>query len=673
MKEIAFKGLCIFVMFFMLVCFVSAETPENGTVINKTDPLISWNITDNETINYTIKIGQSSDLSESGSEFNTTNSNYNCSILDDGIYYWKATGTNGNTTGINSFTVDTASPQFINWNTNPEDLKSSTSTDFSIEFELNESNLNGLPKCHYKFEDSDYNQWENTTLGEGSFSYSINENWKEHSEETLYYECLANDTVGYSTTSSERSDTIESNTEPEFVKLGDQYIEEDNVLRFTIDARDADGDDISFSCVNNEFNFTKINSTSSRVAWAPRNEDVGKNIVEFTISDGESSTSAESIITVNGTNDPPTLSEISDKSGYLHEPFKAIFTATDPDNENSASSDDQYVGFFSSDKRWLETGDELKFMFNGSNNKYTGLLNFTPLLSHKGRHNITIKVTDEGGLSDKQSFILDIGYCGDTDETGEPKCDSEYEDCESCPEDCGKCNVDDTNSMAIIIPNRNCLYANVTVSTYDLYERATCKDEGKIINGKEVCEKLDGVTIRLYKLEGNEWEKIDEFVTDTNGDVTFIPKQEGDYKIEGNLNEYEKAVEFVEFNRCIDVKENESENKTKQEEKETNPGTNSTSKSEDDKEKQPKEEQPSTPEKPGEKVEKTSTFGIILYFVIIPVLFACLIFLAFIYYQKEKNHTPWILKFRIWLIKKRKELVSLLQSIRNKLKEKLGF
>lgn len=565
--------------------------------------------------------------------------------------------------------ADYTNPEFTNWQTEPSILRYSTPGEFNISFQLNEANPGNLPECRYKIGANPYNSWQNSVHESGStYSFEISEDWQANSGQTVYYQCRATDAAGLSNTSSEMSEYIVKNDNlPEFVDLEDQAGIEGINLSFVIKGRDLDGDDLTFSSDIDDIVITQKNTTAAYVSWIPDNSEVGNNLVNFTVDDGKNTTTESINIMVNGSNDAPVISEIENMNGYLHEPFSMTFTATDPDNENSAAIDDQFVGIFTADKNWLEEGEEIRSMFNSTNNKYVGLLNFTPLLSHKGRHNITIKVTDEGSLSDKESFILNIGYCGDTDAAGEPKCDSDYEDCETCPEDCGKCNVEDTDAMAIVTPDRNCLYTNVTLSAYKLYERATCKEEGRIINGKEVCEEIDGATIILYRLVDDDWEKSKELVTDTNGKVSFVPEEEGSYKLVGEFKSYRRANKFIELRECIDV----SRNKTNEtENKETEDTENKPDEEED--EKTAKEEEPSEIEDQ-EEIKEASTLEIILYFIIIPVLFASLIFVLFIYYQREKNNQPWILKSRIWLLKKKKELIALTIQYWHKLREKAGY
>ncbi len=771
MKAKILLGVALIMVFAQLAL---AESPSNGSFISDSAPEFSWDISDTDQINYTLRIDNNEDLASpvfTQDDIEETNYSLSSGDLDgEGTYYWQANGTAENDTSIYNFTLDTTPPQpgqvtidknytnsseinigwsgftdnyeiknyyvnysddsgttdginvtgtsvqlnnsdegnisiyvwaediagnignaesdwivadytppeFNNWNTDPDTLAYSISQDLTISFSLDEEILKTTPECRYKIgENADYNSWQETaSSGDNNYSYSISEDWEEHAGETLYYQCNATDMVGHKNITNRQKDIVE-NDAPQFVKAEDQQAVEDVNISFVIEANDGDGDSLSFSSDHDEVIISNKNSTAAYVSWIPDNLDVGDNIINFTAYDGYNSTTTSINIHVNGTNDRPVLEDIENIEGYLHEPIQAFFYATDPDNQNSATSDDQTDALFTADKDWFEAGDEIKSGINFTNDgriEYVGRLNFTPLLSHKGKHNVTIEVTDQDGLSDKESFMLDIGYCGDTDAAGQPKCDSDYENCETCPEDCGKCSVQSSDAMALLTPDRNCLYTNVTVSAYKLYERATCDNQGEIINGKEICEPIDGATIILYELVNDEWKKKEELVTSKNGKVSFIPEEAGDYKLVGKFKSYRNANKFVEFRKCIDVQRNESNNNTNQssenKEKENN-GQNNNQNNEQNN--QPKEEQPGEVQEPGEKIEKASLVETLLYYVIIPVLFAILIFVLFIYYEKEKNRNPQLLKFRIWLLKKKKMLAGELAKYWQKVKAKTGY
>lgn len=648
-------------------------TIENGNYTSSETLNLEWSgFTDDNDIEYYYYNFSNNSGTTQGIQ--TNNNDAELSNSDEGnisVHVW-AEDEGGNIGGSTTDWViaDYTAPQFADWQVFPEKLSYATQNPLNITFEVNEDNLKGVPECRYSV-GSKSADWSNSTQKEGNFEFIIKEDWESYAGETLYYECRAEDMAESTTTEGKEEYVIENLYAPEFIKLEDQTAVEKNLISFEIAARDLDNESLDFECDHDDINISRINKTAAEASWVPQNEDVGDNKVNFSVTDGYNTTTESINIFVNGTNDPPQLKEIPDIEGYLHEPINATVKATDPDNENSANFDDQFRGVFTADKSWLREGDEIKSMFNKSSNEYVGVLNFTPLRSHRGTHNITITITDEEGGSDEESFTLDVGYCGDTDSAGEPKCDSDYEDCETCPEDCGPCSEDDTDSLAIVTPDRNCLNETITLSAYKLYERATCETQGEIIGGKEICEIIDGATINVYILEEGEWKEHSELVTNENGSVSFNPEKEGDYKLVGEYESYKKANKFIEVNNCAfeeekDRSENKSENKSeKTKDDKTKDDNNNTE------EKSPEEEKPSGINE--EKVEKASLFEVILYYVIIPILVAALIFAMFVYYEKEKNNKAWLLKLRIWGLKKKKEIIALFRAQWVRLREKLGY
>ncbi len=293
-------------------------------------------------------------------------------------------------------------------------------------------------------------------------------------------------------------------------------------------------------------------------------------------------------------------------------------------------------------------------------NKSRGFLNVTPLKSHKGIHNVTFTVSD-GQKTDSQNVILRVGYCGDG------ICDEEHEDCETCPQDCGECDVEThEDEMAIVIPSRNCLYTNITVTVYELYERAACEDGGEVINGRQVCDPVEGATVTLYRLEDDTWEEVEEYLTGEEGKVSFIPQESGQYRLTGEYSDFKQASKSLQVHECIDVPIDIDEDEDDEDEDEED--ENDEDEDEED-EKDPEEDIPGdieNGEDEGEKVDEAPLILIIIYYVIIPIIFGSLIVTMFIYYEKEKNRKPWLLKLRIWKIKKEKQIKHFIKKLVSK-------
>ncbi|MFW6014229.1 MAG: hypothetical protein ACOCZ6_03965 [Nanoarchaeota archaeon] len=567
--------------------------------------------------------------------------------------------------------IDQTEPEFEDeqWKYSPEELRYDLDDSFEISFVVLEENLNFPPQCRYKAGDNEYSQWLDTNHIQGDeFVFEINENWENYEGETLTYQCNASDKAGHWTATDERTKEIIENKPPEFIELSENLeTRQHRNLTFTIEAYDPDGDELEFSTDLDEIEIEHTNETTAKARWEPTSKDAGEYEVEVTVTDGIHEITKNIEIFVNWVNDPPKIEKIPDIDAYLHKPFTLNLTAFDPDNEipeitpgeNYPGSNKTYPqeGLFSADLNWIDR----EIVYSGvdlERNESKGFLNVTPLESHKGIHNVTFTVSD-GQKTDSQSAILRVGYCGDE------ICNDEYEDCETCPEDCGECN-DETHEdeMAIMTPSRNCLYTNVTATIYELYERATCDDSGEVINGKEVCEPIEGATLTLYRLEDDKWEEVEEYMTGKEGKVSFIPEKKGQYRLSGSFDGFKDDTTPLQVRECIDepieLEEEEDKEKDEDEEKDEDDDKDEDKDEDDDKESGPEEDTPGEVENgengKSDKVEEAPLVFIIIYYIIIPVCFGALIIAVFIYYEKEKNRKPWLLKLRIWKIKKEKQI-----------------
>lgn len=572
-----------------------------------------------------------------------------------------------------SIIADYTDPQVTSWVDNPGTLRYDHVGAYQITIGITEANLDVTPTCRYTFDNTTYSAWQNTVLVSGTtYRYSITETWNNHAGDILTTECRIRDAVYHSVTEIGNEYIVMNQNPPSFVGLTDKIGDEDYNLTFTIQASDIDNDELTFTSNMTGFVFARIDSSSVVASWVPNNDNVGNNSIQLSVDDGSFTTSQTINIEIRGTNDAPILESIGNLEAYLHEPFKQYIYGTDPDNQNTATNDDDYGAIFSTveNLRWFKT----QSAFNFTNMKYVGLINFTPLLSHKGKHNITISLDDGNGI-DTENIIFSVGYCGDKDDANEPKCDTEYEDCESCPKDCGKCDVDEVEAVSIITnTHRNCLYRNFTMSVYELYERGTCDIQGSIIGGMEVCQNISGANVKIYKLDDKEWIEHGNYLTDNDGIVEFVPQEEGSYKIEGEYKKYKKAIKYLDFKKCegidsIDdaIDNDEMKNNSIEEEINTAGKNNET--------KNATTETPGQVENeddiPGEEIGEAGLLSTIIFYIIVPFLLIGLAGAGYIYYENNKNSSIKIMKFRIAMIQKRKEIKAKIIEQINKIKTKV--
>ena len=554
--------------------------------------------------------------------------------------------------------IDNYAPAFSNWDQTPDDLREGYTGAFTVSVTISDITWNSSdpPEFRYRIGSGSWSSWADMTSSGGMvYELSVTREWALYSSQRLYYEVRAYDRIG-NTNTTQRSEMIDiQNYEPSLDSISDMTATEGTNFSFTISATDLDNDTITFSSDYN-FSFVQLTNDRAKAWWVPPNDAVGDNQVTFYATDGYSNDSATVNIYVQAVNNPPVLSAVGNLKSYYRIPFVHYLYATDADNQNEYILDNNLLLFdLTQNYNWFR----IDSYFNVSNASYYGAINFTPLASQKGRWNITVYVTD-GSAIDAENITFTVGYCGDFDAGGEPWCDADFESCQTCPEDCGPCSDDEANHMTIIIDPRNCLGRNFTIWTYKLYDRATCPDQGEIVQGKEVCGNLSGVKIDVYMLENRRWEKVDEYLSDDNGMITFVPVAEGEYKLVGTKKDYPKTYEYLEIRPCIEDEKEEQEQKPKTEKNETKEPT----------EDRPQEVEEEEQEPEGETVEQASTMSIIITYVGIPAIVIILVILGYYYYDKNKDKKAWILKTRIWLVQKKKlikaKVMQLWQKIRSK-------
>jgi len=554
------------------------------------------------------------------------------------VYVW-AEDLSGNIglSASDSIIVDTINPSYSGWVENPVDLRDNYVGAFTVDVNITETNWNAsvLPEFRWRWSTGGWSAWADMVLLAGmTYRLSITDTWSTHQDEILYYEVNSTDNAGNYNVTQQTETNERYNVAPILTPLpGTIAAVEKQNLSFTISATDADGDVLTFTS-NHNFTFTRLTDTSAIAWWVPPNSHVGDNTVRFNVSDGAESDSQVVTISVTPTNDAPVLDPVGDLTAYLHKPFMHYLTGSDPDNQNSYILDNNLLIFDKTQNyRWFS----IESFFNASNASYYGLINFTPLLSHRGTWEIDIYVTD-GTDTDSEKINFTVGYCGDLDAGSEPWCDASYENCVTCERDCGKCSDSQDDFMAIIIDPRNCLERNFTIWTYQLWNRATCPIEGRIIDDMEVCENLSQTKIEVFFLVKRQWEKIDEYISDDDGEITFVPLTIGEYKLVATKRGYPTAYEYLEIRPCIedDEKTDVAVNKTEKPPVVDKPG---------------REDEPED-EITGDIVEDASTFSIILWYILVPTLTIIMVVLGYYYYEKEKDNQPWILKSRIWAVQK---------------------
>jgi hypothetical protein len=553
--------------------------------------------------------------------------------------------------------VDTEAPQLLTHAKTPANLLSNWTDDVIVNITIDDLSAYLTPRMRYNY-DGTWSAWFNMTAEGGDrFSAEITQpilGWDSLIGETLLYNISLEDVHGH-TSSQVYSDGISrSNYAPVLADVTNKLYNEGINYTITLVAVDLDNDSLTFNVSGGNFTFVQLTDTTAIAYWRPGNHEIGSYAVTFSVTDGTDTDNDTILVEVVSSNDYPILSEVGDIYAYEHETYLEYIYGTDPDNENNYTLDNDILIFDKlQNKRWFR----IFSFFNASSSTYYGIINFTPYSGQRGKHNFTIYVTD-GSLIDSENITLTVGFCGDLDKGNEPYCDTDFEDCESCPTDCGECGEDTDERLAIIIDPRNCLERNFTIWTYETWSRATCPQEGKIIEGYEVCQNLSNTKLEVFMLKFGLWEKVEEYVSDDNGEITFVPTQEGEYKLLATKRPYPSAYEYLELGPCI-KKGIIIDNETIKTNKTVVPPKK------DDK---PKEEEPEEP-----IIEEPTRINVILWYIVVPVIMILTIVISYYYYDNNKDKKAWLLKVRIWVYQNWKIFKARAKEGWERVKDYLGY
>ncbi|MBN2457797.1 hypothetical protein JXB31_01555 [Candidatus Woesearchaeota archaeon] len=347
-----------------------------------------------------------------------------------------------------------------------------------------------------------------------------------------------------------------NNACPEIVVKTNGSAKQGMPMLIVLEGFDPDLDLLSFS-TNCSLLIEPITSTISIINWTPGNAYVGYNSIMFSVTDQWGHRSDKTVeIFVEPVNDPPVLALAGNIEAYYHVPMTRAIYATDIDNLNSYAPDDNTLEFFTTQHySWLN----LETFYNASGDAYYGIINFTPLEPHKGMWDVVLGVTD-GTTADYENLTLTVGYCGNLDYAGEPRCETDYENCNNCPSDCGECYTDTDSYMTIRIPYKNCLGKELKAEVFKLVERGECETENEIIGSREICGNLEGVALDIFILDkSREWQAVLSTETDENGSFSYTLKEEGQYKIVADKNKFHTAIRYFNAAECISLDAKEEE------------------------------------------------------------------------------------------------------------------
>ena len=166
---------------------------------------------------------------------------------------------------------------------------------------------------------------------------------------------------------------------------------------YTYDANAVDpdaGDTQTFSLPTAPAGMT-INAGTGLITWTPTLAQVGVQNVTVRVTDPSGLTAEQSftvaVVSPGSVNRLPAITSTALTTATAGQPYAYPVTATDPN-----------------------PGDVLTFSLptapaGMSINAATGLITWTPTLAQVGMQNVTVRVTDAGGLTTEQSFTVTVG------------------------------------------------------------------------------------------------------------------------------------------------------------------------------------------------------------------------------------------------------------------------
>ena len=116
--------------------------------------------------------------------------------------------------------------------------------------------------------------------------------------------------------------------------IGNKTVAEEQILNFTVNAYDSNGDTITYSASNLPSGAT-FNPATGSFVWTPGFDQSGSYTdVHFEVSDGTATDSEDITITVTNTNRPPVLNSIGSKTMAEGQELILAVNAIDPDGDS---------------------------------------------------------------------------------------------------------------------------------------------------------------------------------------------------------------------------------------------------------------------------------------------------------------------------------------------------
>jgi hypothetical protein len=179
------------------------------------------------------------------------------------------------------------------------------------------------------------------------------------------------------------------NSPPVLQPINDLSVVEREVVALRADASDPDlpGDTLTWSLIQAPVGAT-IDPTEGTLLWIPTVDQVGPQSFTVQVMDAAGEFDQEGFtVSVRALGSPPVITEIADREVFELSPLTIAAVATDPDLPGD-----------------VLTFDLLLAPAGLTVNPSTGVIAWTPTSAQIGRHDVTVRVTDQEGLLDFTSF-----------------------------------------------------------------------------------------------------------------------------------------------------------------------------------------------------------------------------------------------------------------------------
>ncbi len=412
------------------------------------------------------------------------------------------------------------------------------------------------------------------------------------------------------------------NTAPSLSSISNYEREQNETLNITISGSDADEltANLTFTTNRSDITITALTNTTARLTWIPGPEDVGTQVITVYVNDTLTRSSTTFTVNVTDINDAPEIDDVDAISSYYGVRQTLTLSASDADASDTLTFSMSPNFFSITTNAGNDTGE------------FFGVANWTPAYPERGEHNVTFFASD-GTETVNTTTTMTIDYCGDA------VCQTDYETSLTCEADCPATTLE---QISLIIPDRNCVNETMTIYVFNATNRFSCYYEGLVEQGLALCEPIDGVTIDVYQRSGNLLVSEGSISSDSDGVATFTPTEAGTYKFTATKDDFSNTTETVIVRLCT---ANITQTQTNQTiEQPSLPPRENRSESE-----APAEETP------GLTQEEASVLTIILFYIVVPLLGASLLYTSVTFYDLNKDSVPWLLQLRIWILEKRKQ------------------